>query len=331
MSKIIVYEHPDFQGFSREFTSDVPNLREVCFDDCISSVKVIGQPWVLYRDPNYQGQQRVFEEGEYASVEEHDTISSLQLVTEDLSDPQITLYEHERFKGKCIVLTCETNLCQASFNDTASSHKVQRGAWVLYEHIDRGGVQMVARAGDEKSAYASSDNRLSHLRPLKPGRPTVTAEILWDKKEEQVRSVTIDSMCSLNHSDHKQSFSAGLSREHEVLITETFTFSDSSQISKGVSFSIDVSQARLKFNASTFSVEKGGSNTKTERKKVQVSLPVKLHPRTKLTVKVVREEVDVKVPVKLTVTQGGRSKTEYGEYRCQSRLALTAEYREEKL
>ncbi|XP_066545059.1 epidermal differentiation-specific protein-like [Amia ocellicauda] len=196
MSKIIVYEHPDFQGVSREFTSDVPNLRDVHFDDCISSLKVTGQPWVLHRDPDHQGRQWVFEEGDYASVEEHDTISSLQLVTEDLSDPQIMLYEHSDFQGRSIVLTCETNLCHGSFNDMASSHRVQRGAWVLYEHPDRGGVQMVARAGHDVPDYGWFHDRLSHLRPLKPGKPTVTAEILWDKKEEQVKSVNIDSMCS---------------------------------------------------------------------------------------------------------------------------------------
>ncbi|XP_066572221.1 epidermal differentiation-specific protein-like [Amia ocellicauda] len=334
MSKIIIYEHNDFQGISKEFTSDVANLVDSNFNDCISSLKVIGQPWVLYADTNFSGRQWIFEEGDYATVEANDTFSSLQLVTEDLSDPQITLYEHSNYRGRSIVLTCETNLCHGSFNDVASSHRVQRGAWVLYEHIDRGGVQMVARAGHDVPDYGWFNDRLSHLRPLKPGKPTVTAEVLWDKKEEQMKSITIDSLCGLNHGDHEQSFSTELSREYEGSVTETFKFSNSTQITVGSTFSVDVFKVKNEFSVSvsnTFTVEKGSSNTKTERKKVQVSLPAKVPPHTKLTVNVVRKEVDVKVPVKLTVTLGGRSKTEYGEYRCQSGLALTAEYREEKI
>ncbi|XP_066544703.1 epidermal differentiation-specific protein-like [Amia ocellicauda] len=162
MNKIIVYQHKDFKGISKEFTSDVANLIDINLNDCISSLKVIGQPWVLYADTNFSGHQWIFEEGDYATVEANDTFSSLQL-------------------------------------------------------------------------------------------------------------------------------------------------------------------------SNSITVEKGGSNTKTERKKVQVSLPTTVPPHTKITVNVLRKEVDVKVPVQLTVTQGGRSKTEYGEYRCQSGLALTTEYREEKL
>ncbi|XP_066545022.1 epidermal differentiation-specific protein-like [Amia ocellicauda] len=334
MNKIIAYEHPDFKGISKEFTSDVCNLRDIHFDNCISSLKVIGQPWVLYRDPNYLGRQWVFEEGEYASVEEHDTISSLQLVTEDLSNHQITLYQHSNYQGRRIVLTCETNLCHGSFNDMASSHKVQRGAWVLYEHPDRGGVQMVARAGHDNPDYGWYHDRLSHLRPLKSGRSTVTAEVLWDKKEEQMRSVAIDSMCGLNHGDLNQSFSTELSREYENSVTETFNFSNSTQITAGTSFSVNVFGVKNEFGLSvnnTFTVEKGKSNTRTERKGVKINLPATVPPHTKITVNVLRKEVDVKVPVQLTVTQGGHSKTEYGEYRCQAGLSLSTEYREEKL
>ena len=94
MSKIIVYEHVNFQGLSREFTSDVSNLIDYNFNDCISSLKVVGNPWVAYRDVNFCGPQLVFEEGEYSQMENNDTISSLHIVTEDLTNPQLTLYVH---------------------------------------------------------------------------------------------------------------------------------------------------------------------------------------------------------------------------------------------
>uniref|UniRef100_A0AAY4CF51 Beta/gamma crystallin 'Greek key' domain-containing protein n=1 Tax=Denticeps clupeoides TaxID=299321 RepID=A0AAY4CF51_9TELE len=138
VNKIFVYEHPDFQGVSREFTEYCPDLRDVSFNDCISSVKVIGQPWVLYEHPHCQGAQFYFEEGECRSVEWHEVISSLEQVKEDLTNPQITL-----------------------FNDMISSCRVDRGAWVLYEHPNRGGRSILVRAGRKFPSIGWIDNQVS--------------------------------------------------------------------------------------------------------------------------------------------------------------------------
>ncbi|XP_036448410.1 epidermal differentiation-specific protein-like [Colossoma macropomum] len=334
MSKIIVYEHFHFKGISREFTSSVSNLIQENFNDCISSLKVIGNPWVAYSDINFSGNQEIYEEGEYARVEHNDCISSLEMVTEDLTDPQITLYEHVNYQGRSIVLKNETNLCHGSFNDIASSHKVQRGAWVLYEHINRHGAKMVARASRDVPSYGWFNDRLSHVRPLKPGRPTITAEVLWDKKEEHVKSVILDSVCGLNHGECEQSFSTELCREYEGSVTDSFSFSNATEITIGTSFSVNVFGIEAGLNSSlsnTFTVEKGSSNTRTEKKRVQISLPATVPPCSKLTVNVVRKEVDVKVPVKLTITTGSHSRDEFGEYRCQSGNSITTEYKEDKI
>uniref|UniRef100_A0A3B1JHH9 Beta/gamma crystallin 'Greek key' domain-containing protein n=1 Tax=Astyanax mexicanus TaxID=7994 RepID=A0A3B1JHH9_ASTMX len=148
---IIIYEHINFQGMSKEFTSSVPNLVSENFNDCISSLKVIGEPWVAYEHTNFQGSQYVYEEGEYATLDRND----------------ITLYEHTNYRGRSLVFTTETNLCYGNFNDVASSHKVQRGVWVLYEHINRSGAQLVARASRDMPEYGWFNDRVSHLRPLK--------------------------------------------------------------------------------------------------------------------------------------------------------------------
>ncbi|XP_066528919.1 epidermal differentiation-specific protein-like [Hoplias malabaricus] len=334
MSKIIVYEHRDFMGISKEFTSSVPNLVAENFNDCISSLKVIGNPWVAYVDINYSGSQQVYEEGEYPSLDRNDSISSLELVTEDLTNPMITLYEHDQFRGKTLVLTTETNLAYGTFNDVASSHKVQRGAWVLYEHINRQGAQMVARASRDVANYGWFNDRVSQVRPLKPGRAIIKTEILWDKKEEQTKSVTVDSICGLNHGDNEQSFSTELSREYEGSVTDSFSFSNSTQITWGTSFSIDIGPVKAEQNLSlsnTFTVQKGSSNTRTDRKSIRINLPTKIPPHTKLIVNVLRKEVDVKVPVKMTIQSGSQSSVEFGEYRCQAGNSITAEYKEERI
>ncbi|XP_036447507.1 epidermal differentiation-specific protein-like [Colossoma macropomum] len=334
MSKIIVYEHANFEGMSREFTSSVSDLVNENLNDCISSLKVIGDPWVAYSDSNFSGSQFVYEEGDYATVECNDGFSSLEVVTEDLMNPQITLYEDDNYRGRSIVLTTETNLAFGSFHDMASSHKVQRGAWVLYEDSDRGGAQMVARASRDVPVYDWFNDKVSHVRPLKPGRSIIKSEVLWDKKEERVKSVMIDSICGLNYGEHEQSFSTELYREYTGSITDTFSFSSSTQITWGTSFSVDVGFIKAQQNFSfsnTLNVQRGSSNTRTERKSIRISLPTKIAPHTKLTVNVLRKEVDVKVPVKLTIRTGSHLSVEFGEYRCESGHSITAEYKEEKI
>ncbi|KAM9444628.1 epidermal differentiation-specific protein-like [Clarias gariepinus] len=334
MNKIIVYEHSDFRGNSREFTSDVRNLVEQNFNDCISSLKVIGNPWVAYKDVNFSGEPTAYEEGEYSSVSYNDAISSLELVTDDLDNPQITLYEHDNYRGQSLVLNCETNLSYGSFNDKASSHKVQRGAWVLYQHKDRGGFCMVARAGRDLANYGWFNDRVTHLRPLKAGRSTIKAEIEWDKKKEDVKTVKIDSLTGVNDGSEKQTFTTEMTREYSGSVTESFNFSNSTQISVGTKFEVALFGAKTENTiniSNTFTVEKGHSETKTTTNSVKVSLPASIPPHTKLTVNMVRKQVSVTVPVKLTITTGFTTKVEYGEYRCEDGNSIHAEYKEEKI
>ncbi|KAL7864056.1 hypothetical protein AOLI_G00154760 [Acnodon oligacanthus] len=334
MSKIIVFENPDFEGRSKEFTSSVPNLVKENFNDCISSLRVIGNPWVAYADVNYRGSQFAYDEGEYATLESSDSFSSLELVKEDLTNPQIMLYEDDNYGGKSLVFTSEVNLVHVSFHEKASSHKVQRGVWVLYEKSNRGGVQMVARPSRDLPNYGSFDNKACHVRPLKPGVQTVTAEINWKKKQERVRPVTIDSICGVNQGDQEKSFSSELFREYEGFITDSFTFASPTQIPLGMSFTVDVGAMKANQNFSlseTFIVEKGSSNTRTEKKNIQISLPAKIAPRTKLTVNVVKKEVLTKASVQLNITRGSLPIVEFGEYKCQSGMSITTEYKEEKI
>ncbi|KAG2459242.1 epidermal differentiation-specific protein-like [Polypterus senegalus] len=338
MSKIIIYEHSDFKGLSKEFTRDVPNLVTENFNDCISSIKVIGMPWVAYEHADYQGRQIVYEEGQYASVAMNDTFSSLKLITDNLDDPLISLYEDINYGGRSKDITTETNLCFADFNDKASSHIVQRGAWVLYEHTNREGRQIIARAGERAPNYCNFgfNDQLSSLRPLQYGSPTVKANIQWEKMiKESERNVKIDELVGINKSDTEQSFSSTATKEYETYVSQSITFSNSTSITVGTSFSLDIvpgvgMESSISVS-NTFSVEKGKTESTTSREKTEFTLPVKIPPHTKLTVNVMRKEMSVRVPVEFTVTRGNNTKIEYGEYRCSSGSSVHAEYSSERV
>ncbi|NXJ24237.1 EDSP protein, partial [Dicrurus megarhynchus] len=173
IGKIIIYEHVDFQGLPKEFHTNISNLKDADWNDTISSVKVIGQPWVAYEHVNYGGQFLVFEEGDHDFVGKkmNDRISSLQVITENLHDPQITLYEHVDYQGKSRIVREATNLGAGHDNDIMSSHKVQRGAWLLCEHSDGSGIQHLARNHGNLPNYKAINfnDKLSFLRPLHPG------------------------------------------------------------------------------------------------------------------------------------------------------------------
>lgn len=173
MNGIIIYEHVNFQGKSKEFISDIADLKPVEWGHCVSSVKVTGQPWVAYAHPNYSGKFLVFEDGEYSFVGGHmnDKITSLKLITENLKNPKITLYERANYEGEIKVVQEATSLSKGPFNNRASSHKVQSGAWLLCEHEDGSGLNYVARKDEQLPNYESINfnDKLSFLRPLRAG------------------------------------------------------------------------------------------------------------------------------------------------------------------
>ncbi|XP_058628966.1 epidermal differentiation-specific protein-like [Onychostoma macrolepis] len=170
MSKIVVFTEECFKGRTAEFKHNVHNLEEKGFNNVISSLKVIGPPWVAYYDTKFAGKQRVFEEGEYATLDDKGSFSSLKIIVDDLDNPEIQLFEHGNYQGRSVTLRSETNLHDIDFSDVASSHKVKGGVWVLYQHVNRHGSQLISFPGDEISSYLplSFNDVASHVHPLLP-------------------------------------------------------------------------------------------------------------------------------------------------------------------
>uniref|UniRef100_A0A6J0TI61 Epidermal differentiation-specific protein-like n=1 Tax=Pogona vitticeps TaxID=103695 RepID=A0A6J0TI61_9SAUR len=323
MNKIIVYEQEDFSGLKKEFTSDVPDLRSVDFGDCISSLKVIGQPWIAFPDPDYKGVPAAYEEGEHKSLSLNNHISSLRLVTEDLENPQITLYEHPNYEGVSKVITEETDLTYGYFNDRASSHVVQKGAWLLYEHSRRKGWFCVAREGTKNPNYGPVFNfhdKCSYVYPLKGGQPSVAAKILWDlKKIESEREVVLDEIIGINNTDYEQTFTSINSRVYEVATKHSFKLmAPTLQIDEKFSLNIDPS--------TTLTVEKEKPDSMVTSDKIEVTVSVKIPPHSELIVQVIKKVVTASVPVEMSIIRNRKTKTEIGEYRSMSGRQVSTKY-----
>ncbi|XP_029444009.1 epidermal differentiation-specific protein-like [Rhinatrema bivittatum] len=333
-NKIIAYELPDFQGQCREFTSDVKNLRDVGFGDCISSLEVIGQPWIAYEDPDFGGWLREYEEGKHPNIELQDKISSLRLITDDLKNPEITLYENKKFQGQSKTFTMETNLKYDNFNDMASSHTVQRGAWILYEQSSKKGWRILARTGEDLEDYSTIpfrfNNNVSYIRPLRAGRPIVTSKVLWPqmKKENEICSL-LEEIIGVNKSDFEQELTSTRSRDYESSVTYDFKFSDTTTIAAGAEITIQLIASVSTKISNSLTFERGKSETST--KKETGAQYTKVPPHTKMTVRVIRNECTIIVPVELTVEQNEKTTIEKGELRCEMGNIITTEYESAKV
>ncbi|XP_061478068.1 epidermal differentiation-specific protein-like [Rhineura floridana] len=324
MNKIIVYDKSNFEGLSKEFTCDIPDLHELDFGDCISSLKVIGQPWVAYKTAKFEGDGFAFEEGDYGEIDKSNKISSLRMVHHDLSDPQITLYEHPNYEGQSKVVNEETNLTYGYFNDRVSSHVVQSGVWLLYKHPNRGGWYHIAWPEERIHDYKTElnfDDSVSHLQPLQAGRPIITAKLMWDqKKVEAEKDILIDEIVGTNCTEYEQAFTANSSREYTATVFQSFHFSNTTSLKLGFSFQVTVGGANV------FVVEKGKHECTTTSEKVEVLLPAKIPPCTQLCIQVVRKETTTSVPVELTICQNGKERKEHAEYRCVSGRTISTRY-----
>ncbi len=151
---IEIYEHKNYQGASVTIKDDVIDLAKFSenirgtWNDTISSIKVfhgLGSHGykrrvydddeervncIFYKHANSRGSSFEGEPGNHQSIESqwNDEISSFWI----RRGYQVTLYEHDKFQGKQLVLIGEGrkgslyNLDDYGFNDMVSSYKLER-------------------------------------------------------------------------------------------------------------------------------------------------------------------------------------------------------------
>ncbi|XP_072891054.1 epidermal differentiation-specific protein-like [Hemitrygon akajei] len=170
MSKIILYDEPDFKGQDKQFLDDVKDPAVDNFTNTARSVRVIGRHWVVYAESNHKGHFKVFGQGDHGNLGDLDRkITSLRLVKEDLINPEIDLYRDVNYKGPSRnILETTDDLSRSGFKDLVSSHKVKQGVWILYMHTNQSGPRLITFQGDEWPDYRRFgwNDKLSSVRAL---------------------------------------------------------------------------------------------------------------------------------------------------------------------
>jgi hypothetical protein len=149
-ARIRIYEHKNYQGASLTIKDDIFDLAELSaeirgtWNDRISSIKVFHVQGnrdgvydddeevycIFYKHVNRRGSSFEGELGHHRKINRqwNDKISSLWI----RKGYQVTLYEHDRFRGKRLVLIGKGrkgsvyNLDNYGFNDIVSSFKLER-------------------------------------------------------------------------------------------------------------------------------------------------------------------------------------------------------------
>ncbi|OCT99803.1 hypothetical protein XELAEV_18005584mg [Xenopus laevis] len=156
---IELYALPNLQGDFKPLNADCDDLLMFKFLKHAQSLRVHGDPWIVFTGTKYQGEFTYYKEGTYNSLQDFaNKISSVRVVPGGFSKPEITVYEKIDYKEKSVPLEKSADsLKPYLFDDKASSHKTQHGAWILYDGEFYGGNRMFTVAGDEIPNYVSPE------------------------------------------------------------------------------------------------------------------------------------------------------------------------------
>ncbi|OCT73372.1 hypothetical protein XELAEV_18036355mg [Xenopus laevis] len=165
-----LYALPNLKGDSHSLQADSPDLSTVGFLKRAQSLKVIGDPWIVFTGTKYQGEFFNYKEGTYNSIPSFaNKISSVRVVPGGFFTPKITVYEHINYGGKMVPLEKSADSLKPYLLDNmASSHKTHSGAWILYDGDHYRGKKMITVAGDQVPNYVPLgwNDKVSSMKPI---------------------------------------------------------------------------------------------------------------------------------------------------------------------
>ncbi|KAM4701470.1 very large A-kinase anchor protein [Discoglossus pictus] len=175
--KIILYQKPQFEGWSKEFTEHVYSVKTPlsdCEDQDIGSIRVIGGIWVGYENEKYKGQQYLLEEGEYEDWHAWggftSNLQSIRYLQADFLETSVTLLESDAGDGKVLDVLNQgiPDVEQAGYCTETRSIHVKKGMWVAYQQKHYCGEQYILEKGRYKSFldWGGTSNTILSIRPV---------------------------------------------------------------------------------------------------------------------------------------------------------------------
>ncbi|XP_069462679.1 beta/gamma crystallin domain-containing protein 1 isoform X2 [Ambystoma mexicanum] len=168
--KVQLFSEPEFQGIVQIF-EDNTNQIEDSF--VARSCRVLSGSWVAFDGQDFAGRQYILEEGIYPDLcsmgcERNTSFRSLHIIDYEFSEPTIVLYSKQHYKGKQIEFTAETvNLQCLGYSTRVSSVRVVGGQWVIYEHSNYRGRQILLSPDKIPDWHTISGwHTIGSLRPL---------------------------------------------------------------------------------------------------------------------------------------------------------------------
>nr|XP_009675214.1 PREDICTED: absent in melanoma 1 protein [Struthio camelus australis] len=167
--KVQLFSEPDFKGNCQIFEKNTKRIDSFA----AKSSKISDGSCIVYDQEEFSGNQYVLEEGIYPDLtamgcSPQAVLKSLQIIHTELSEPRIALFEKVDFQGKKIEFSTEIlNLQFLGYNPRIASVQVLGGTWIIYEHSNYRGRQMLLSPNEIPDWYKLSGYcQIGSLRPL---------------------------------------------------------------------------------------------------------------------------------------------------------------------
>ncbi|XP_063091884.1 beta/gamma crystallin domain-containing protein 2 isoform X2 [Cavia porcellus] len=176
--KVIFFSEPGCQGSSREVYEDIADASGW---DLVASIRVVRGCWVLYEQPQFQGQKLVLPEGDVElrglrpAWSTHG-IGSLRRVVRDYCTPEIILFSEEGLKGEQVKLTEALKDPEGLERPLqVASATVSAGLWMLYPKPFFEDTPYILEPGEYPTleAWGTSNPTVGSLKPMTLGCPSV--------------------------------------------------------------------------------------------------------------------------------------------------------------
>ncbi|XP_021118774.1 absent in melanoma 1-like protein isoform X1 [Heterocephalus glaber] len=176
--KVIFFSEPGCQGSSREIWEDTADTSGWAL---VASMRVVRGCWVLYEQPEFQGQKLVLPEGDVdlralQPAWSMKGIGSLRRVVRDYRTPEISLFSEEGLKGEQVKLTeglKEPGGLERPLQ--VASATVSAGLWLLYPKPFFEDTPYILEPGEYPTLedWGTSDPTVGSLKPMRLGCPSV--------------------------------------------------------------------------------------------------------------------------------------------------------------